>query len=62
MKMKNKHSKMKRIRYQELKMQDYLVSKELTKEEKLTLMRWRVHMERFGENYRGRRDIVDCPL
>ena len=43
-------------------MQSYLERKDLSIEEKKTLFRWRVRMERFGENFRGPRDSVMCPL
>ena len=62
MKLKEKHSKLKRLVYQTLTMQTYLLSKELTKEEKIIVLRWRCRMETFGENYRGRREEVLCPL
>ena len=62
MKMKNNHTKMKRVKYEKLGMQSYLTSKDLTREEKITVLHWRVHMEQFGENYRGKKEEVICPL
>ena len=60
--LKKTHSKMKKLTYNSLKMQSYLLSKELTKEEKISLFKWRVRMENFGENFRGKRDKVLCPI
>ena len=52
--MKTHHSKLKQLRYTELKMQPYLLNKQLSIEQKKVLLQWRVHMEKnFGENFRG---------
>ena len=53
---------MKRMNYEKLEIKSYLTSKDLTKEEKITVLRWRTHMERFGENYRGKKEEIKCPL
>ena len=59
---KKSHSKIRNIHYQDLEMQDYLQRKDLSIEDKKMLFRWRVRMERFGENFRGSREFVLCPL
>ena len=60
--MKNGHSKMKRLSYDGLKMQEYLYAKNTTIEQKKTIIRWRLHMEDFGENYRGNKEYILYPL
>ena len=62
LKMKASHSKMKNLGYQSLEMQEYLLSKEHNIETKKTILRWRIHMENFGENYRGGQKFIMCPL
>ena len=62
MKMKLLHSKMKCLNYKSLEIQNYLESKELNIESKKTVLRWRLHMEKFGENFRGGQKLVLCPL
>ena len=59
---KKTHSKMKRLKYQKLIIQTYLLSKSLTIYEKKMIMKWRVFMEKFGQNFRGGRELVLCPL
>ena len=57
-----KHSKMKNIHYKSLCMQNYLTRQDLTQEDKKTIFKYRVRMERFGENYRGGAESISCPL
>ena len=57
-----KHSKMVNVRYDNLKMQSYLLSSELKLEEKRTLFKYRVRMAKFGENFRGGARSIPCPL
>ena len=56
-----KHSKMANVSYKTLKMQSYFTSM-LKTEEKRTILRLRVRMERFGENFRGGASSIICPL
>ena len=60
--MKEKHSKMRKLDYKVLEMQSYLVSERTNLREKRMLIRWRTFMEKFGENYRGGREYVLCPI
>ena len=55
-------SKLSKLKYDKLETQEYLIQKDITIEDKKTLFRWRTHMERFGENFRGGRESVPCPL
>ena len=57
-----RHSKMENLYYSELKLQTYLKTDETSIEQKKMLFRNRVRMEQFGENYRGGKDQVLCPL
>ena len=55
------HSKMMSIHYNELKMQNYFNDKNLSTAEKLTVFRWRIHMEKvFDGNFRAGRKQVMC--
>ena len=56
-----KQSKMANVSYKTLKMQSYFTSM-LKTEEKRTILRFRVRMERFGENFRGGASSIICPL
>ena len=56
------HSKMEGIYYHEMKMQNYLKSPHIKVNQKRTIFRWRTRMEAFGENFRGGREAVMCPL
>ena len=49
------------VSYKTLKMQSYFTSM-LKTEEKRTIFRFRVRMERFGENFRGGASSIICPL
>ena len=46
----------------ELKLQEYLKDGNLSQAEMKTTFRYRTRMENFGENYRGGRSQVVCPL
>ena len=39
-----------------------MLNVDISKEEKLLLMRWRIRMAEFGENFKGGRKSVECPL
>ena len=56
------HSKMENLVYKELKMQRYMLNYELNHNQKKTLFKFRTRMAEFGENYRGGRAQVICPL
>ena len=56
------HSKMLNLKYDELKIQDYLLDEKLSINQKLSTLKWRISCEDFGENYRGGRTVVICPL
>ena len=57
-----KHSKMDNLDYKELKMQNYMQSEVLKTKQKKLIFKGRVKMLEFGENYRGGRPQVTCPL
>ena len=59
---KKTHKKMDNLSYNDLSTQQYFVREDISIESKKMIFRWRVNMERFGENFRGGRDIVLCPL
>ena len=60
--MQENHSKMRKLNYTDLHLQDYLTCKYISIETKKTLFRWRISMESFGKNFRGGREYVSCPL
>ena len=53
---------MQNLNYEEFTIQPYLLNVDISKEEKLLLMRWRIRMAEFGENFKGGRKSVECPL
>ena len=57
-----KHSKTMNLNFSDLDLQPYLLRKDLTKDQKKTVFQWRTKMARFGENYRGGRSFVICPI
>ena len=60
--MKDKHSKMNNLDYEGIKMQNYFSRNDLKNEQKQIIFKFRTRMANFGENYRGSRDQVNCPL
>ena len=58
----NAKSKMKNLFYNELKMQDYLLLKNMNASQAKALFKFRVRMAPFGENFRGGQAMVICPL
>ena len=56
------HTKMENVKYSELKRQTYFNQPNLRIEDMRNVFRFRVRMARFGHNYRGKRENVDCPL
>ena len=60
---KESFSKLRHLKYSKLQMQTYLYDEQTTIDEKLTLFKWRISMEQsFGENFRGGRGSVLCPI
>ena len=56
------HTKTKNLVYDTMKIKPYLTSKDLTLQQKKLIFRYRTRMENFGENFRGGRQQVSCPL
>ena len=50
------------LNYSELKLQSYFTLPGITVEEVRNMFNFRVRMSQFGENFRGDRDRVPCPL
>ena len=59
---KAKHSKMKNLEYEELKRQEYFTLKGIKVEQIKNIFKLRTRMAPFGENFRGNRESVNCPL
>ena len=59
---KDSKSKMKNLSYTCLEMQDYLLLKNMNTSQAKAMFKFRVKMAPFGENFRGGRDKVLCPL
>ena len=59
---KSKHSKMKNLEYSELRKQNYFQATGFTKDQALFIFKFRTRMAPFGENYRGGREEVSCPV
>ena len=62
LKMKASHSKLKDLHYEDLQMQHYLKSKDLTVEEARTIFWFRTRMAQFRDNFRNNSDCNLCPL
>ena len=56
------HSKTKNLNYCKLQIQQYLENEDLTLDQKRLIFKYRTRMENYGENYRGARGPVICPL
>ena len=56
------HSKMKHLQYEELKIQNYLLDKNLSICEKRTLFKFRTHTENFRMNYKTSFEDLTCPV
>ena len=61
-KVKETHSKLNSLKYDDLKMREYLKDKSTTYQEKILTMKWRLRMADFGENFKAGRDKTECPL
>ena len=53
---------MKNLYYTQLKIKEYLTSKHIKPNQAIVLFKYRTGMAPFGENFRGGRDPVPCPL
>ena len=53
---------MSNVHYESLDMQSYFTSSVLKQEDKRTIFRYRVRMERFGKNFRGGAPSILCLL
>ena len=62
LKKKSVHSKMKKLNYNNLEIQNYFLEPSLKVDEIKTVFRYRTRMEKFGENYRGGKTEILCPL
>ena len=59
---KKMHSKMNKLSYEKLEIQQYLLQDDISIEDKKNVFRWRTHMARFGDNFRGGKDYISCLL
>ena len=50
------------VNYETLEMQSYFTNPTLKEDDKRTIFKYRVRMEKFGENYRGGLKLIMCPL
>ena len=63
LKIKSKHSKMENLDYKELKLQNYLNTKEITVQEAKNLFKFRTRGAKFGENMKNNPNVsIACPL
>ena len=59
---KENHSKMKKLYYVDLEIQEYLKDKKLTSSQAKSLFRFRTRMANFSENFKGAGGTKICPL
>ena len=59
---KSTKSKLKDLKYSELKLQDYLMLKSMNVAQAKALFKFRVRMAPFGENFKGGQTPIVCPL
>ena len=62
MKIKGTHSKLDNLWYSRLEMQNYLKLGNMNNYQAQTLFRYRVRMANYGENFRGKKEVILCPL
>ena len=63
LKLKSKHSKMENLEYLELKLQNYLKTKDITVQEAKNLYKFRTRVAKFGENMKSNSNVsIACPL
>ena len=60
--LKEKHSKMDKLTYTELKLQNYLKNKNISVEEARNLFRYRTRVAKFKENMKSSFLVTTCPL
>ena len=60
--MKVKHSKMNNLEYSELKLQEYFKLPGIRIEQVREVFKFRTRMLPFGENFKGAKESVICPL
>ena len=60
--MKYEHSKMDNVIYTELNIQTYLMSEELSVEQKRIIFHFRTRMANFAENFRGQNPSIPCKI
>ena len=56
------HTKMKNLKYEGIKTQKYFTRTDISIEQKKIIFKYRTRMADFGQNYRGGREKVICPL
>ena len=59
---KETYKKLNGLNYYEFKIQNYLLSKDYSLEEKTLIFKYRTRMLNLGENFRAGREYVVCPL
>ena len=59
---KEGHSKLKKLNYTELKMQDYMKDGNTKIEEAINIFKFRTLMADFGDNFKSGAEAVICPL
>ena len=62
LKMKQKHSKMDNLQYEELKIQNYLKDENITVKEAQNLFKYRTKVARFKENFKNMYEEKGCPF
>ena len=59
---KKRYSKLKDLTYSAFQLQSYLKDGKTSVEEKINAFKFRTKMALFGQNFRGNRECVMCPL
>ena len=62
MNIKDRHSKMEKIGYAELKLQNYLRDDKISVKEAINLYRFRTRVAKFKENFQNSHTGIACPL
>ena len=62
LKSKQKHSKLENLWYSKLEMQKYLELNNMNNNEAQVMFKYRTRMAKYGENFRGNKSSVMCPL
>ena len=60
--LKESHSKLNDLFYSKLEIQNYFKLENINTNEAQTLFRYRVRMAKYGENFRGKKSPIMCPL